>query len=267
MEAGAGVGGGEVMSAQPKDKFGHRLRRFTNHTPALSAIKRLAPEHPAIVKGGTLYRARVVSPNDTPRLLKSGTHNRKIGGRVVKGAWAGMPIYTLTLEERATCPRSCAQWSDCYGNKMNWSERLVHGPDLEARLEGELAQLAGKHPDGFVVRLHVLGDFYSVEYVQLWLGWLIRFPMLRVYGYTAWQPNTKIGRLIANVSKRAWSRFAIRHSNGGMTERSTLTLYRKPEGSTVGDAIVCPAQTDATECCSTCALCWATTRNIAFLAH
>jgi hypothetical protein len=248
-------------------KYGHALRRFTDHKPALSGIKRLAAEHPAVVKGGTLYRARIVDPANAVRLLKSGAHNRKIGGRVVKGAWAGMPVYTLTLEERATCPRSCQHWDNCFGNKMNWSSRLTAGPALEAGLEVELTALAERHPKGFVVRLHVLGDFYSVEYVQLWLGWLIRFPNLRVYGYTAWPASSPIGALIGNVARRAWSRFAIRHSNGSGSERATVTLYESPEGPTVGDAIVCPAQTGKSECCGTCGLCWGTERNIAFLAH
>lgn len=248
-------------------KYGHALRRFTGHTPALTKVKTLEPLHPAVLEGRTLYRARVTDPRAPLRLLKSGAHNRKIGGRIVKGKWAGMPVYTLTLEERATCPQSCKQWEDCYGNKMNWSQRLIAGPALEERLGNELADLATDHPRGFVVRLHVLGDFYSVEYVQKWLAWLIRFPALRVYGYTAWPPETRIGALLAEVAARQWDRFAIRQSNGIGNERATITLYHKPNGPTARNAIVCPAQTDATECCGTCGLCWGTERNIAFLAH
>lgn len=248
-------------------KYGHALRRFTEHTPALTKVKTLDALHPAVIEGRTLYRARVTDPSTPLRLLKSGAHNRKIGGRIVKGAWRGMPVFTLTLEERATCPQSCRQWADCYGNKMNWSQRLIAGPSLEARLERELWDLAQEHPRGFVVRLHVLGDFYSVEYVRRWLAWLVRFPALRVYGYTAWPAETPIGALIAEVARRQWSRFAIRQSNGTGSERATITLYHKPNGSIARDAIVCPAQTDATECCGTCGLCWGTERNIAFLAH
>ena len=32
-------------------------------------------------------------------------------------------------------------------------------------------------------------------------------------------------------------------------------------------SIVCPAQTGKTQCCATCALCWTTKKNIAFLRH
>ena len=32
-------------------------------------------------------------------------------------------------------------------------------------------------------------------------------------------------------------------------------------------AIICPAQTGATDCCATCALCWNSVRSIAFRRH
>lgn len=242
------------------------LRRFTGHRPALVGIRRLEDGHPALVEGRTLYRARVVPAAAVGRLLKSGVNSRKIGGRVMKGRWAGMPVYTLTLEERATCPRSCVQWADCYGNKMNWSQRLQGGAELERRLANELATLAEKHPGGFVVRLHVLGDFYSVGYVRRWLEWLEIFPMLRVFGYTAWQHGTPIGDLVAASARTMWPRFAVRTSGAG-GQRGTVVVYRRPEGPVVDGAIVCPAQTGRSDCCATCALCWATERPIAFMAH
>ena len=56
---------------------------------------------------------------------------------------------------------------------------------MEARLEREIEVLDVRHGGGFVVRLHVLGDFYSVEYVGLWRRLLRQYPTLRVFGYTA----------------------------------------------------------------------------------
>jgi hypothetical protein len=41
------------------------------------------------------------------------------------------------------------------------------GPDLEWKLEREVAMLSIDYPN-FVVRLHGAGDFYSVAYVELW---------------------------------------------------------------------------------------------------
>lgn len=247
--------------------YGHALRRFTDHKPVLVGIDSLDPGHAAAIDARTRYRARVTDPRSGVRVLVSGWNNRKIGGRIVKGRWRGMPIYTLTLEERATCPRSCRHWLDCYGNKMNWSRRLIHGAALERAIERELVALQARHAHGFVVRLHVLGDFYSVAYVQRWLDWLDRFPALHVYGYTAWPASSAIGAAVATMSRSRWERFAVRTSNLPLQPRATTTVYYQPEGPTIGDAIVCPAQTGKTECCATCGLCWQTQRNIAFLAH
>ena len=43
---------------------------------------------------------------------------------VTKGRWRGYPVFTLTLEERATCPSYCEQWDECYGNNMPFGARL-----------------------------------------------------------------------------------------------------------------------------------------------
>lgn len=74
---------------------------------------------------------------------------------------------------------------NCYGNAMPFSRRNEPGPALEAQLEAEIEQKAREHRRGFVVRLHVLGDFYSLDYVKLWRDMIARHPELHVYGYTA----------------------------------------------------------------------------------
>jgi hypothetical protein len=231
-----------------------RLRRFET-APGKDPFV-LARSHPAVVDGTTLFRARISEVSEMDRLFKSGMHSRKIGGKVAKGAWRGMPIYTLTLTERATCPRSCSHWADCYGNKMNWSARIVHGRELERTIPMELATLARKYRRGFVVRLHVLGDFYSAEYVRLWRIWLEHFPTMRVFGYTAWQPDTDIGKEIAFLREDFCERWWVRFSGG------PYGFLRTSE-----KGIVCPAMTGQTACCATCALCWSTLKDISFPDH
>lgn len=248
------------MTILARSKFGHKLRRFLDHKPPGRPYV-LSPDHAAARGSHTLFGARVVWPGFSDRLLKSAHHNRKIGSPVIRGAWAGMPVYTLTLEERATCPPSCTEWRSCYGNKMNRSERLVEGKALEWRLGRELWLLAARHPDGFIVRLHVLGDFYSRAYVRRWLSWLRRLPQLHVYGYSAWQPDTPIGSLVRGAALRMWGRFAVRTSGASSAPRALIV-----DVPLVGP-IVCPAQTARTECCATCGLCWGTTRDIQFLRH
>lgn len=226
-------------------------------------------DHPALIAGRTIYP----TTNDPrrhsgPWVLKSATNTAKIGGEICKGKWRGFPAYTLTLEERATCPVSCRHWRSCYGNKMHWTDRMQAGPDLEWRLAREVALLDIDHPNGFAVRLHNLGDFYSVEYVDLWRVLLERHSALHVWGYTArWQvkDDPTAAALVALV-QRHWDRFAIRFSNAPFGTRPTTisieTHHQKP-----ADAILCPEQIGRTESCSTCGLCWQTKRRIAFLQH
>lgn len=246
------------------------MRRFQAHYEPLKRFVQLAAGHPAAAEGRTLFPNRVTSAAAAKALLVGGHSNRKMGGWVEKGRWAGMPIFTLTLEERATCPRSCDHWHDCMGNSMQWPPRHQAGPELEERLEGELGQLQARYPTGFVVRLHVLGDFYGRAYVERWLGWLARFPALRIFGYTARLPSTPIGAALRDASDRLWVRFAIRLSNGGVEERGAATIYRRPEAPRVAEGIVCPAQFGPKAdsiCCGTCGLCWGTRDNIAFVLH
>ena len=245
-------------------KRGHVLRRHL-HNERRTPHSALGADHVAVIEGRTRFPKRVIHPDFVPRLLKSGHNNQKIGAEVQRGAWRGFPIYTLTLEERATCPSSCAHWFDCFGNKMHWPARHMHGKALELRLIDEVAGLARKHPGGFLVRLHVLGDFYDLRYPALWAALSDAVPALHVYGYTGWRPDTPVGRLLTHARFHSRGRFAIRFSNAPREEWSTRTHYG--DAGNVDDGIVCPAQLEASECCSTCGLCWGSPRRIVFLAH
>lgn len=238
-------------------------RRWASNTPVLDHVLALPWWHRAIRRGTTLFEKRRTHVSLVDRVLISGVNNRKIGSHIAKGRLTGAPIFTLTLEERATCPKSCQQWSVCYGNNMNWPKRLVHGPELEKRLEQELSDLNERHPDGFMIRLHVLGDFYSIRYVRLWKRWLTWFPALHVYGYTAWSIKSKIGRAIADLRNEQWDRFAIRTS-GGRGRKSTVVLY---DSKPVEGVIRCPVETDQTACCGSCGLCWNSEKRIGFILH
>jgi hypothetical protein len=244
------------------------LRRFTEHRPPGKPYT-LAPDHHAVQRGVSLFHnGRWSDPRfDEASLLKRGHNNRKIGDRVTKGRWFGKHIYTLTLEERATCPVTCAHWEDCYGNKMNWPTRWAHGFFLEQRLDDELRTLARKHPSGYVIRLHVLGDFYSPEYVNRWRQWLKEIPELNVYGYTAWKRGTAIGDAVIALRDESWDRFAVRLSNADESDAATATVYETQIRGRREGGIVCPAQSNDAECCATCGLCWQVRTNIVFMAH
>lgn len=220
---------------------------------------------PYIVNGTTKYPTTLTHPSIGP-VLKSGKHQAKVGGKVLKGKWKGMAIYCLTLEERATCPTDCSLWRSCYGNGMHWSHRFMHGPALEKRIEIEVQQLAVLHPEGFVVRLHILGDFYSVDYVNLWTGLVDTVPQLHIFGYTArWKRDDPIGQALLIYAEAHWDRFAMRFSNAPVDTCSTVTIEHAAQKP--ADAIICPAQLGQSESCSTCALCFQSNRRIAFVRH
>lgn len=240
------------------------MRRFGSIDPRGRGIV-LPAFHAAARSGRTIFPTRLFAPDEVGRLLKSGHHSRKIGAFATKGRQKGWPIYTLTLEERASCPRSCTEWLHCYGNNMQAAERIEHGPELIAALESELFALARAHPSGFLVRLHVLGDFYSTEYVGFWRRMLASIKALHLFGFTANPPASPIGRAISRMAlDHGWERAAIRFSGADHALRAARVI---PAGEDDADAILCPAQTGDTDCCGTCGLCWHSERSIAFRRH
>jgi hypothetical protein len=245
-----------------------RQRRFEAPIPGEGKAVSLAATHPAYRSGRTMFPSRVFDPDEVGRVLKSAHNSAKIGKTVAKGRLRGAPIFTLTLEERATCPRSCQMWSGCYGNNMQAAERIVGGPALEDALTGEVAWLTDRHPDGFLVRLHVLGDFYSVDYVRLWADLLAAFAPLHIFGFTAHRPTDDgIGAAIAALAARDWARFAVRHSGWYFPRRASYVMAPDDVPNHGVGAVTCPAQLGLTDCCATCALCWQTDRSIAFRRH
>ena len=252
---------------------GGSLRRFV--APKAAAVRSVAglpAGHPAVVRGVTLFPSTVVSPEEAPRLLVSGVNSSKIGGRIQKGPWRGLRVFTLTLEERATCPRSCAVWRECFGNGMPFARRHRAGADLEYLLSAEIAMLSDEYPAGIAIRLHVLGDFYSARYAARWAVLLRRYPRLHLFGFTAHPDGSPIAQIIERMNGRWPERCAIRFSRAAPSGQAmeATTIWRQPEAARVPEGIVCPAQTGGTDCCATCGLCWApaaAARPIVFIGH
>jgi hypothetical protein len=223
----------------------------------------LQPHHPAHRAGTTFFPGTVQPASVHPRLLKSGEHSRKIGKVADKGEWKGLPLYTLTLEERATCPRTCRLWAECYGNNMPFAHRIFDDGNLTLLLRAEIVKLAAMHPAGFAIRLHVLGDFYSVEYVGFWRRILSDFPTVRIWGFTARRPDDPIGAELLYLTRDEPRRFKMRFSGGGYETHCSEVVDRPEEAK----GIVCPAELDENRCCATCGLCWTSDKTISFLRH
>jgi hypothetical protein len=239
---------------------GGPLKRHVSATLNEHPRHHLNSDHPASIEGRTRFPKSVVPASESPRILICGENSRKIGKKVIKGRWSGMPIKTVTLEERATCPRSCLEWNTCYGNNMHWARRHEDDGTLMERMHEEIAKFAFQHPSGFVVRLHILGDFYSYEYVTFWDLMLEYYPALRIFGFTANPRSSDIGKYIESMNQddRCWIRFS-----GDDGALGSIVINEASDSK----HIVCPAQTGKTDCCGTCGLCWTTPKIIEFIRH
>ena len=167
----------------------------------------------AIKNGRTVYTNNVFSSvNNNTNLLKLSS-NKKLGKYIVKGRHKNKCLYSLSLEERKTCPTSCFHWKTCYGNNMPFAHRFKVSKNLLVRLHKEIKLLSIKHKEGILIRLHVVGDFYSVAYVKFWKKMLSLYPNISVFGYTARTPYSEIGKEIVSLRNKLWDRFSVRLSN------------------------------------------------------
>ena len=187
----------------------------------------------------------------------------KLGFKITSPKWKGKRLYSLTLEERTTCPESCHHWDDCYGNNMPFAHRFKT-PNIDLFLEREIEELLEKHKEGIVIRLHVLGDFFSVEYVRFWREMLFEYPKLCIFGYTGREDATLIGREIWMINNRFNERCVIRSSRS--KEYDSAWSYAAEE-SFEGKSFDCPEQTGKLPSCAACGLCWSVPKTVKFLSH
>ena len=193
-----------------------------------------------------------------------------------KGPLKGLPMFVMTLEERETCHGPKGErlpcFAHCYGNNMPFAVRFNHKSNgfLDV-LEHDIDLLAKRNVNGFSVRLHELGDFYSLEYVAFWERMLIKHNSLHVFGYT--HKTGPIGDAIEKLYHDFFGRFVIRNSDDSMRKELRLSPYwtakgsKRPSANYEGSGIVCPQQTGKSNSCADCGLCMNLKTNIAFIGH
>lgn len=270
-ERGQMLGGG-VRKAFKSKGDDSTLTRFVKVNTAEKPRKhRRQPRFPGIgvaphiTEGRTKFGKSVKRVDQVSNLLVSGHSNVKIGRDVRKAKFRGYWIYTLSIEERKTCPDSCRHWQTCYGNNMPFAKRIDHtDPDFLPTLAKEVAALCIKKK-GVLIRLHALGDFFSTEYVEFWIRMLRTYSNLAIFGYTARYPVTPIGDAVWLMNRRWPGRCMVRFSDGQLPEMSTVSIG--DETGCPPNAFLCPEQTGKTRCCATCGACWSTTKNVAFMEH
>ena len=235
----------------------------------------------AIRSGRTVFPRNVSAPgvhhrtgNATPILKRVEPHsgNKKMHGGVsrwTKGLFKGMPLYALTLEERVTCPSDCHAWDICYGSRMPFATRFDVVEDggrcLMDQLELELDALDSKWLADYSLRLHVLGDFFSLEYVDFWQQQLAKRPLLHVFGYS--HRSDGIGEAVAALCEQYKGRWQILRSTPilGSHSQPVAMLETDPGADKLP---TCPEQTKRVTGCMTCGLCtlpWI--RGVTFKIH
>lgn len=214
----------------------------------------------------TRYIKSIKAPTAS-RHFKPGTNNKKIGGPVVtKGRWRGYPVFTSTLEERSTCPVTCEQWNDCYGNNMPFAHRIDHTHRLFYEvLENELATFDYTYPYGYVIRPHILGDFFDESYVRWWGMQVHNRTALHGWGFTHHRRTSELGLLIDELIN--CDRFNVRFSDDPVIPNSTK-VEDDWDYQPTDEEIVCPEQLGKTNSCANCSLCWEQQeKRIVFLRH
>jgi len=221
-----------------------------------------------------------VKPPDT-NMLKSASYNKKLGKTVSIKKWKDMPMFALTLEERNTCTTACNQYKICYGNNMPFAKRHDHtDPDFLDNLDASINNVANQRgsKDGFVVRLHVLGDFYSKAYVNAWQSALNKYPGLHAFGYTHHRHDSPIGKQLKRMNEVAPDRWQIRFSDdmddqfrarviSATYDKSLKHFTDYDHTEVLPNELVCPEQLGKTMGCTSCGYCWSSQNPVVFLAH
>jgi hypothetical protein len=231
-------------------------------TPFGLKMTTVKSNHPAIKEGRTVFTNSIIN---RPSPLHPANNNYKLskGGKIIKkGKWKGQPMYSLTMEERKTCPTDCKMWAKCYGNNMYLAKRYKHGEELNGNILNQLIELGEKYPKGFVVRLHILGDFYSIAYVAFWARMMIRFPQMTVFGYSA-RNSGAIHKALKNLRYKYLDRWYIRFSSN--KEGRGKLIYASDEEGKKG--FQCPETNGKVRDCISCMLCLSATKTVWFPTH
>src|SRR5690348_4524574 len=225
----------------------------------------------------TRYRKSVIHTPTSPVqstglfVLKRADGNTKLGGdtgfTILKGPFRGKPLFMLTLEERATCPTTCQNWNRCFGDNMPFAKRHQVDGVLMTAITQDVRKLAGKYPGGFVVRLHILGDFPSVVYVDHWMGLLAQHQALHVFGYTHWPHGSPIGDAVVRMVKQFPKRVSILRSDGLPGDPLPLAITVDRGAPAAPGTVVCPEQSGKTASCLTCGLCMNGRASVTFIDH
>jgi len=182
--------------------------------------------------------------------------NHKIG--------TGKHIATWSRTPGTTCPGMSEACAICYAVTMmrydsvakGWAERTVAPlPMIPASIE--------------ICRIHVAGDFDTVEYIQSWIDKVRAHPNVMFWAYTR---SWRIPELLPSLERlRAEPNMQLFASTDSTISESTPTgwrvAYLETENYTTS-GIVCPEQSGKKENCDQCKYCFKGQKgDVRFLPH
>jgi len=176
-------------------------------------------------------------------------------------------IYNFSLPAFKTCPgktefcsRFCYGVRGCYAqkhtinaleNNFNQSQQ----PDFCNPLKREITSIKCK-----IIRIHVVGDFYSECYINQWINIAKEFPNKTFYAYTR---SWRVQSLLEPLNR-------LRQLDNCFISASTdFTHPDLPDSSwrvvsINGDGIPCPHDSNENINCLDCKLCFTGNNNISF---
>ena len=109
-----------------------------------------------------------------------------------------------------------------------------------------------------VFRIHVVGDFYSPEYIQKWVVIIGALPDVSFYGYTrSWRCRdlqTTLDELRSLPNCHLLASIDFTHTDRPDSSWNTVSVE--------GEGVPCPHDTEMVETCLTCGLCWSGRSNL-----
>ena len=126
---------------------------------------------------------------------------------------------------------------------------------LEQRIYNDLLNSTNQL---LLIRLHILGDFFSVKYVKFWRKMLNTFNNIALYGYTAnniksiYLDSRAIAKEIIKLNKNDNCHIRFSNDVNVLFSANSYDIVKPVKGV----SIVCPVQENKTANCGTCGLCW-----------
>lgn len=180
----------------------------------------------------------------------------------------GKKFVAFSITPVKSCPNCVTCAKTCYANlayrlyptcKARWDYNFhlaqTDIPALEAGISGELRQT--RKP---FVRIHVSGDFFSQDYVDMWERIIQAFPNKRFYAYTKAYPLFDFSRLESLPNMNLINSFINGKLNYG--KKGYCAKLIKDEGG-----FPCPAVLHDNVHCDTCLYCINQGKKPVFLIH